>query len=188
MMTTIRNVRPDDLEALHQIHQATSSNPNKTPDQWNLAFMKYVDYYPAFAKDTSFVFCDDNDIPLGYILCEIDPDRFCDQFAKAYCKPMEAIQAGSCAQFLKSQDFLETFKDQYPAHLHIDILPTAQNMHIGSKLMKRLIDELTARHVKGIVLGVSKSRPNAIRFYQKHGFEILEEGEGGYTMGLKLTA
>lgn len=186
-MTTIRPVRPDDLGALHRIHQATSSNPNKTPDQWNLAFMKYVDYYPAFAQETSFVFCDDSGTPLGYILCEIDPDCFIDQFTKAYSNPMESIQAGSCKQFLKSQAFLETFKELYPAHLHIDILPTAQNMHIGSKLMKRLIDELKARQVKGIVLGVSKSRDNAIRFYQKHGFKILEEGKDGYTMGLKLT-
>ena len=185
-MITLRNVRMEDLDALHQIHQATSSNPNKTPEQWHLAYLKYVDYYPRFASETSFVACDENDRPLGYLLCESDADRFVQKMNEAYREEMDAIVPGSCEQFLNSQSFMQTFKDQYPAHLHIDLLPSAQSMHLGGKLMKRLIEELKARNVPGLLLGVSKTRPQAIHFYKKHGFEVLEEEPFGYTMGLKL--
>ncbi|MEY8308665.1 GNAT family N-acetyltransferase [Erysipelotrichaceae bacterium 51-3] len=185
-MITLRNVRTDDLDALHQIHQATSSNPNKTPQQWQLAYLKYVDYYPRFAFETSFVACDENDKPLGYLLCESDADRFFKLMSEAYQEEMDAIVPGSFERFMNSQSFLQTFKDQYPAHLHIDLLPSAQNMHLGSKLMKQLIEELKARNIPGVLLGVSKTRPQAIHFYKKHGFEVLEEEHSGYTMGLKL--
>ena len=182
-MITLRNVRTDDLDALHQIHQATSSNPNKTPEQWQLAYLKYVDYYPRFAFETSFVTCDENGKPLGYLLCESDADRFFKLMSEAYQEEMDAIVPGSFERFMNSQSFLQTFKDQYPAHLHIDLLPSAQNMHLGSKL---LIEELKARNIPGVLLGVSKTRPPAIHFYKKHGFEVLEEEPSGYTMGLKL--
>ena len=35
-------------------------------------------------------------------------------------------------------------------------------------------------------LGVSKRNPRAIRFYEREGFHVIEEYEGGIDMGMHL--
>lgn len=74
----------------------------------------------------------------------------------------------------------------YPAHLHIDLLPSLQGKGMGRILMNNLCDELRGRRVKGLHLGVGKNNAGAIAFYQKLGFTILEEKEWGCMMGKTL--
>jgi ribosomal protein S18 acetylase RimI-like enzyme len=71
----------------------------------------------------------------------------------------------------------------YPAHLHIDLLPDIQKKGIGKILMEKLIDNLKEQNISGIHLGVSNTNPGAISFYKKMDFKILKEEEWGYTMG-----
>ena len=60
--------------------------------------------------------------------------------------------------------------ENYPAHLHIDILPNAQRRGYGKKLINAFLKELIYQKVKGVHLIVSKKNINAINFYQKVGF------------------
>ena len=52
--------------------------------------------------------------------------------------------------------------------------------------MQDMLKELKTQGVKGVMLGVAKSNERAIAFYQKNGFTVLEESEGGYAMGIRL--
>ena len=72
---------------------------------------------------------------------------------------------------------------EYPAHLHIDLLPGIQRKGRGRALVDALFAELTRQGVSGLHLGVSAENPNAIAFYQKVGFTVVNEFIGGFTFG-----
>ncbi|MDR2923682.1 MAG: GNAT family N-acetyltransferase [Treponema sp.] len=72
---------------------------------------------------------------------------------------------------------------EYPAHLHIDLLPSLQGKGQGRALIDSLFSELVQKGVHGLHLGVSSSNPGAVAFYRKMGFSVLEEQDWGFTMG-----
>ena len=67
--------------------------------------------------------------------------------------------------------------EEYPAHLHIDILPEGQGFGLGWKLMKIFFDKLRELKVKGLHLGVGKKNQNAVKFYKHIGFKVFKEYE-----------
>ncbi|KAF8541619.1 acyl-CoA N-acyltransferase [Trichophaea hybrida] len=70
--------------------------------------------------------------------------------------------------------------DEFPAHLHINILDEYQGMGWGSTLMHTLLQQLVAEDVQGIYLGMAEDNDRAGRFYERHGFvEVVVEGEKG---------
>ena len=81
---------------------------------------------------------------------------------------------------------LEERLKNYPAHLHIDLLPGIQRKGYGSKLMERLFSELSKQGIPGLHLGVGKKRPGAIAFYHSAGFTVLKETEQGLTLGKRV--
>lgn len=72
---------------------------------------------------------------------------------------------------------------QYPAQLHIDILPAYQNQGSGQKLIAALFQKLLSEGVSGIFLGMTWDNHGAGRFYQRLGFEryteMNDKGEAG---------
>jgi ribosomal protein S18 acetylase RimI-like enzyme len=74
---------------------------------------------------------------------------------------------------------------EYPAHLHIDLLPRAQSQGWGRALMKTFLERLRSVGVPGVHLGVGASNVGAIAFYERIGFERLESNEFALVMGLK---
>ena len=71
----------------------------------------------------------------------------------------------------------------YPAHLHIDLLPCLQGKGQGRVLIDKLFNELAQRGIPGLHLGVGSSNMGAITFYKKMGFSVLKEHDWGLTMG-----
>jgi ribosomal protein S18 acetylase RimI-like enzyme len=59
----------------------------------------------------------------------------------------------------------------YPAHLHIDLLERTRGRGYGRELIDWLCDELAARGIPGVHLGVGVDNANAIQFYSHLGFE-----------------
>ena len=74
----------------------------------------------------------------------------------------------------------------YPAHLHIDILPLAQGKGYGRKLMETYLNQLRSQNIQGVHLIVSKNNQNAVGFYQQVGFQELKELEESIVFGQKL--
>ncbi len=77
----------------------------------------------------------------------------------------------------------QSYLADYPAHLHIDMLPCIQQKGVGRKLMDSLFAELAHQKVPGLHLGVGSSNTGAVAFYQKVGFTVLEEHKWGFTLG-----
>ena len=74
----------------------------------------------------------------------------------------------------------------YPAHLHIDLLPGLQRKGLGSTLMHLLFDELSKISVSGIFLGVGIPNTNAIAFYKQLGFMQIDQKQDEYIMTKSL--
>lgn len=66
---------------------------------------------------------------------------------------------------------------EYPAHLHMNLLPRAQRGGLGSKLFHKWQSIAVEHGVKGIHVGVNRANKRAIRFWGKIGFaELSIEG------------
>lgn len=74
----------------------------------------------------------------------------------------------------------------YPAHLHINLLPNTQGHGLGRQLMTAFVDNLKALKVTGVHLEVSRSNVAAICFYEKMGFTIIANFEHSIGYGMKL--
>lgn len=70
------------------------------------------------------------------------------------------------------------FYNEYPAHLHIDILEEFQHRGIGTKLISALETHLKKMKIKGVCLGTSERNNKAIPFYKKNGYKILKSWRG----------
>ncbi|GHS89166.1 hypothetical protein AGMMS50218_14780 [Actinomycetota bacterium] len=76
---------------------------------------------------------------------------------------------------------------QYPAHLHIDLLPRAQGGGLGRRLITALADALRERGVPGVHLGVEARNTGARAFYARIGFTVAHQDEGGALLVLPLS-
>ncbi len=76
--------------------------------------------------------------------------------------------------------------DDYPSHLHIDLLDRARGRGLGRTLVEGLADDLRARGSRGVHLEVGTANDNAIAFYRHLGFEPVLPLEGSLLMGLRL--
>ncbi|WP_173922507.1 GNAT family N-acetyltransferase [Agromyces sp. Marseille-P2726] len=63
--------------------------------------------------------------------------------------------------------------DDYPAHLHIDLLPELQGRGFGRRLIDTLRAELARRGVPAVHLGMDAANTGARAFYERLGFHEL---------------
>lgn len=61
--------------------------------------------------------------------------------------------------------------------LALAVSPPWRNRQIGSCLLQRLIQELRAANIDGMVVTVDGHNDGAIRFYQRHGFKLLAQSQ-----------
>jgi ribosomal protein S18 acetylase RimI-like enzyme len=70
---------------------------------------------------------------------------------------------------------LSHIHEEYPAHLHINLLPEYQRRGIGGRLMSALEMHVKAAGVPGIHLVTSDRNIKAVPFYRAHGYRIVAE-------------
>jgi ribosomal protein S18 acetylase RimI-like enzyme len=76
--------------------------------------------------------------------------------------------------------------DEFPAHLHIDLLPDQQGKGAGRALIDACVELLRARGVRGLHLVAEKANAGAQAFYPRVGFEPIEEAETVVTFARRL--
>ena len=74
---------------------------------------------------------------------------------------------------------------EYPAHLHMNILPEYQKRGVGSMLLHTFEDHMCDKKVSGIHMWTSNKNLKAIPFYRKHGYEIIYERESKVWKGIE---
>lgn len=70
----------------------------------------------------------------------------------------------------------------YPAHLHIDLLPSHQGRGLGRLLIRTFLAALRERGVPGVHLGVAPDNGRALAFYRHLGLRELPVAVPGAVM------
>ena len=199
MKLKIRKYHMTDLSSLYRICLLTGYNGNdatpflKDPD---LVGHLFAAPYAIFDPDLCFVLVKDS-VPSGYILGTRDSIKFYEQCEKKwfsklrerYPQPGEkdnSLEANFIRHLHTDQVIMEEWLKDYPAHLHIDILPIAQGKGYGRRLIEIFFNELQSKNIQGVHLTVSNSNQNAIGFYKKLGLQQLKDLGDSTVFGKKV--
>lgn len=183
---TVRPYRQSDKENVRYVHLNSDGPCKSTKRGINFGLAVYCDYYIEKEPDNCFVAVDENDRAIGYVICAENFDVFHKRFLNEYYTKIQKWEFKRRKSALKSIESQEKYKAEYPAHLHIDILPEYQRMGLGHQLMDALCNNLREKGVKGVVLTVWHKNEKGRRFYEKYGFDLIETKETSVVYGLKL--
>ena len=151
----------------------------------------FVGPYLAFEPQLSLVLEDEAGI-CGYALGAFDSRAFYARYDREWrpqlCARFPAPQ-GDPRQWTRVQQVHHAYHhpdyycpepyDEYPSHLHIDLLPRAQGRGYGRCMLEGNLEALRRRGSPGAHLGLSARNARAFGFYQRLGFrELIRVGAG----------
>jgi ribosomal protein S18 acetylase RimI-like enzyme len=188
-----------DRQALYDICLRTGANGDDATGLYSspsLLGEVYVGPYVEFAPNYAWVVDIDGSVA-GYVLGVADTAAFQRTCERLWWPTLrERYPLGSFPSGSEDDNVVRLIHDppvapiallhDYPAHLHIDLLPEAQGLRLGGALIGTLLEALTADGVPGIHLGVSTANARAVGFYVHLGFEEIERSADGLTLGMHL--
>lgn len=178
------NVRPyniKDREAFINICLKTAGMDTLLTDESKFIIALYCEYYTDNEPQNCFALTDDNDNAVGYIICSENYNFY----RKNFKNQLKYIHALGIKYYLTALGELighGFYKKDYPAHLHIDILPGFQHSGGGTMLMNELKNHLKAKGINSVHLMVNAENKNAVKFYKKNGFYIYHNFKKFYVM------
>ena len=197
-MGNIRLCHETDLPYMYEICLLTGAAGEDTSGLLSDRFIigqYFAAPYIYYEKDVCFVL-EENNIPAGYVIGASDTfsfNRWLNSFwlpqLRRYYPPTIYTKSGLEKWLVDAinKDIDDNgLEDQYPAHLHIDILPSYQGKGYGKMMIDRFVDRCKEKGCRGIHFGVDKRNEKAIGFYKKIGMKVLLETTGAVFMGIKL--
>lgn len=172
---TIRPYEAKDKENIRFICLETANKANGSEYERNFLLNTYCDYYIENEPHNCFVAADENDKAVGYILCTENFDAFSKIFFTKYTENYIKFKGIYRLALKASVIEQKKYKTDYPAHLHIDLLPEYQQKGLGRQLIDTLCNHLKSKGVKGVMLSVFVGNKGAIRFYEKCGFTRVKK-------------
>ena len=198
-MARIRPFRPGDEPALAEICLKTADeglDATGLLDDDRIWAEIFVLPYVARHPDLAFVVETDDGRVAGYVVCAPDTPSFEDWFATEWWPRFAERLPESEVETSRQDGILryaysrragaEPYGDDYPAHLHIDLLPELQGQGWGRRLIDTLITALRARGVTGLHLVASAGNAGALAFYPRLGFTPLPSHDGVQAFGMAL--
>jgi ribosomal protein S18 acetylase RimI-like enzyme len=164
----------------------------------------FVGPYLSFEPGLCLVLEDEQGL-CGYALAALDSRAFYDRYDREWRPGLCARHpdpSGDPSTWTRVQEvygwyhhpdyFCPEPYDEYPSHLHIDLLPRAQGQGHGRRLMERLMNRLRDAGSPGVHLGMWARNERAYAFYRRLGFhELARVGpadSGSIYMGRRLRA
>lgn len=204
-MSHIRGYEPGDDDAIIDICVRTAASGADASGLladdrlWaDVYALPYVKRHPEFA----FVIENDEGRAAGYILGAPDTNAFERWFrdswwpgvSSRYSRHVAAPTVEGTERTTRIISYAEgrghspePFAEDYPAHLHIDLLPELQGAGWGRRIMETFLDALRSEGVPGVHLGVGLDNAGAIAFYPRLGFQKLPSGPGALWFGQTLS-
>ena len=182
---TIRPYRPEDRGAVADVcvltGDAGGDSREKFPDPDllpNIFALPYVDHEPELA----FVL-DDGGTAVGYVIGTADTPAFVKWFREEWLPPLAGRyplpeHPGTPLDRMvgvlhdPGRMLVEETAD-YPAHLHIDLLPGYQGAGHGRALMTTFLRALGEKGVPRVHLGMDPTNTRARAFYDRMGFHEI---------------
>jgi ribosomal protein S18 acetylase RimI-like enzyme len=185
----LRPYRSSDAQALRDVCLRTAQTGGDATGLYvsdDLLPDVFATPYVEFAPDLAFVLDAGSEASprvQGYILGVADTARFVAWFRAAWVPKLarayeHVVPPRTRCELMRHLGFtpermLIPELDRYPAHLHIDILPSFQRQGWGRALMAALVAALRARRVPGLHLTMDPANVEARRFYDRLGFREL---------------
>lgn len=195
MPATIRDYRPGDEAAAYYVCLKTGNHGadgepfyRDDPDALGRIFVgPYLKFEPELA-----LLLEDEQGVCGYALGAFDSRTFYDQYERHW-RPQLCAEfpepTGDPATWSRVESihylyhhpdyFCPEPYDEYPAHLHIDLLARTHRQGHGKRMMNEIMNRLRARGAPGVHLGMHYDNDRAFQFYTTLGFrELCRDGVG----------
>lgn len=198
-MSRIRPYRPADRAGLYEVCAKTADAGKDATGLlsndalWGDLFaVPYAERHPDLAW---IVEAEDGRV-IGYIVATDDTDAFYGWFHDSWWPAVQSSFARP-AKVVSREDRMvdygysrapgvEQNATDYPAHLHINLMPETQGQGLGRTLVDTLFSELKRRGVRGLHLGIDPANTGAAAFYERLGMTRLPAESGGQTYGIRL--
>jgi ribosomal protein S18 acetylase RimI-like enzyme len=151
--------------------------------------------YGLLEPSHAFVVVDSADVAGGYVLGALDTYSFEKRCDAEYWPKLQAqypsgsgsgLDALLIAMIHAPSHMPRSITEEYPSHLHIDLLPPFQGGGWGRRLMDTAMAALAADGSPGLHLGVSAKNTRALGFYEHLGFTELHVNPSIHLLGRKL--
>lgn len=130
----------------------------------------------------------------GYVVAATDTHAFQQWFTSQWWPtrgPLHTLKTPDDAWLLpEAADPTRCLSDavaDYPAHLHIDLLPELQGAGWGRRLIDTLLAQLSEQGVQGVHLVAPRANEPAQAFYPKVGFVRIGEDDKNVTYARSTT-
>lgn len=190
----MRRVTADDADALAAICLATGADGLDAAgiygDDRLLADVYALPY--LYGPGRFGLVWDDGNGATGYVLGTDDTAAFQEWFSDLWWPSLAARTArtDADANLLASVGEpgcgLIDRLDEFPAHLHIDLLPVVQRRGIGRMLIEAAITLLRERASPGVHLVASRTNAGACAFYPRVGFAEMAKDDHSVTFARSL--
>lgn len=186
----IRPYRPEDRDDVARICIRTAASGADATGMYSddtlvadVTALPYLEYAP----DLAFV-VDDGEHTLGYLVGVADTAAYVEWSQRVWVPgftarhPAPGVPTGHTPSITEELlIWVGTHPevtcipelDDYPAHLHINLLPELQGRGFGSRLVDTFRAALAARGVPALYLGVDAENAGALAFYARLGFHEL---------------
>ncbi len=185
-MITIRKYEERDAENVKfACLNAEGYNSIESEEIKQLVLHTFCEYYIEREPENCFV-VDDDGRAVGFIISAESFAPYKKALHEEYSEKVKPLGEERYSWSKASTEIHEKFKDEYPAHFHINILPEYQRVGAGGKLLNALFKHYRNKGIKGIMLCCSAANEVGLNFYRKYGFTVLEETKDDVAFGIKL--
>lgn len=195
----IRPYTPADYDAVSRICTLTAERGGDATGLYvsdELMPDIFVRPYVSLEPELAFVVEDEEGVA-GYIVGVADTRRFVERFTAEWLPRIEAAYKHT-EPVVTKDDLIRHLGfwpermnipevDEYPAHLHIDLLPRLQRQGLGRQLIDTLAVALRERGVPGLHLTMDAANTEARAFYDRYGFtELPSSAQDAPALGILL--
>ena len=191
MQPLIRSYRPADLGAVYDICVRTADGGADARGMYlddRLMGDIFAAPYVVLEPEHAHVLDDGSGAAVGYILGTSDTATFVRRYrdewlpatADRYPAPADPPVTGSDMMLnlhLNPERMLVPELAEYPAHLHIDLLPEWQGKGFGRGLMDAFLAGVRAAGAPKVHLGMVPTNTGARAFYERLGFTVIPPHE-----------
>jgi ribosomal protein S18 acetylase RimI-like enzyme len=198
-LVLIRPACPADESALYEVCLRTGAEGEDATGVYAESRLLGDIYLgPYLALETRLAFVLDDGVPVGYVLGARDTGEFdlrCERewwpsLRERYADPPSGRDwtPDERLHYLIHHPprLAAALLDEYPAHLHINVLPKAQGAGHGRRLITRLLAELHAIGAPGVHLVTGVNNRRAIGFYDRIGLRPVQTLSNAVVMGMRL--
>ena len=202
LQAAIRPYRDSDLEDLYRIclqtGDAGEDATSMFEDPWLLGHV-FAAPYGLFEPSLAFVAEDESGVG-GYIVGALDSRAFearleanwWPALRDRYPAPPSGLPPEQWTPDQRTAGFVhvpltvpDELAEDYPSHLHINLLPRLQSQGLGGRLMNTLMRALREQGSAGVHFFVWPANQRAVGFYRHLGFTAISaEGAVIFTMDL----